>query len=391
MSVSPTTAPRTTLLRDRGRERAAPVTNVELFFDLVYVFAFTQLSELLYQQATWIGGAETAVIFVALWWSWHYTAWATGWIDPDRAPVAALLALLMVASLVMAATIMEAFSGRGEAFAVAYVSMQLLRSGFMVWVFGRRDTMGRNYAQLLAWSVASGAVWILGGELHDSHTRLLVWSAAAAIDLVAPLLGFRLPGAEATPMAAWSVAGGHLAERCQLLLMIAFGESFMRIGEAWAGRHGTFGSDCAFIIGFLLVVGLWSIYFLHHAEPGARSLERAQDQAAHLARSAYMYAHAAMVGAVVVVAVAIHRTIEAPHEQVHPVFSVLCTGGPALYLVGIALSKRLLGHRSQLWPLLGATALAAAAAATSFSDQLVQLIVVTAVAAALAAWAQRTV
>jgi low temperature requirement protein LtrA len=294
----------------------------------------------------------------------------------------------MVASLVMAASILGAFSARGEAFAVAYVVMQLLRSAFMVWVFGAREAMGRNYRQLLAWSAASGALWIVGGELHHPHTRLLVWAVAAAVDLLAPLLGFRLPGASATPMSAWTVAGGHLAERCQLLLMIAFGESFLRIGEAWAGRHGTFGSDAAFVVGFLLVVGLWSIYFLHHAQEGERSLEHADEDAAHLARSAYMYAHAAMVAGVVVVAVAVHRAIEAPHEQVGGAFAILCTGGPALYLLGIALSKRWLGHASHLWPLLGGIALAVAGAATAFSGQLVQLATVTVVAAALAAWAQ---
>ena len=136
---------------------------MELFFDLVYVFAFTQLSAHLYGDLSWQGGAETAVIFVALWWSWSYTSWATGWIDPERLPVVALLSVLMIASLVMASAIPDAFTSRGETFAVAYVAMQLLRSAFMVWAFGLRDTMGRNYAQLLAWSAISGVVWIVGG------------------------------------------------------------------------------------------------------------------------------------------------------------------------------------------------------------------------------------
>ena len=141
------------------------VTNMELFFDLVYVFAFTQLSELLYEHLTWPAAGETAVIFVALWWAWNYTAWATGWVDPERAPVVLLLSVLMIASLVMATAILEAFDGRGETFAIAYVVMQLLRSGFMVWVFGLREPMGRNYAQLFVWSAISGAIWIIGGTV----------------------------------------------------------------------------------------------------------------------------------------------------------------------------------------------------------------------------------
>jgi low temperature requirement protein LtrA len=362
---------------------------MELFFDLVYVFAFTQLSELLYEHLGWLGAAEVAVIFVALWWSWSYTAWATGWIDPDRIPVVVLLGVLMLASLVMAASILGAFGQRGEAFAIAYVAMQLRRGGFMVRVFGTRDPMGRNYLQLLGWSALSGVVWIVGGALHDPHTRLLVWVAAAAIDLLAPALGFRLPGAGARPMAGWSVAGGHLAERCQLLLMIAFGESFMRIGEAWVHRDGSTAADCAFVIGFIWVVCLWSVYFLHHAEPGAKAIERAGREAAQLARSAYMYAHAAMVAGVVVVAVAIHRAIEAPSEAASAGFATVCVAGPALLLVGLAFSKHWLGHgRGHRWPMLGVLALAAAGAGAAFGDQLIELAAVTVVSAAIAVRAQ---
>jgi low temperature requirement protein LtrA len=364
---------------------------MELFFDLVYVFAFTQLSELLYDHLGWLGAAEMAVIFVALWWSWSYTAWATGWIDPERIPVVALLGALMLLSLVMAASIVEGFAQRGEAFAVAYVAMQLLRGGFMVRAFGRRDPMGRNYLQLLGWSALSGVVWIVGGAIHNSHTRLLVWAAAAAIDLLAPALGFRLPGAPATPMTEWSVAGGHLAERCQLLLMIAFGESFMRIGEAWVHRDGSFGADCAFVIGFVWVVCLWSVYFLHHAEPGAEAIERAGEDAAQLARSAYMYAHAAMVAGVLVVAVAVHRAIEAPSAAAGAGFAAVCVGGPALLLLGLSFSKRWLGHGpGHRWPLVGMIALAAVGTAASFGDQLLELGAVTVVSAALAVAAQLT-
>jgi low temperature requirement protein LtrA len=362
---------------------------MELFFDLVYVFAFTQLSELLYGHLGWLGAAEVAVMFVALWWSWSYTAWATGWIDPERIPVVALLGLLMLVSLVMAASILEGFAQRGEPFALAYVAMQLLRGGFMVRAFSVRDPMGRNYLQLLGWSALSGVVWIVGGAIHDSHTRLLVWAAAAALDLLAPALGFRLPGAGATPMADWSVAGGHLAERCQLLLMIAFGESIMRIGEAWVHRDGSFAADCAFVIGFIWVVCLWSVYFLHHAEPGAQAIERAGDDAAQLARSAYLYAHAAMVAGVLVVAVAIHRVIDAPSEACGAGLAALCVCGPALLLVGLLFSKRHLGHGpGQRWPLIGVLALAAVGTGAAFGDQLLELGAVTAVSAAIAVRAQ---
>ena len=125
-----------TVLRERTADVAPPVTSMELFFDLVYVFAVTQLSQYLGAHLTARGAVQTLVLFLAVWWAWNYTAWATNWIDPERPLVALLMLVLMGISLVMSAAIPEAFGARGVTFAVAYVSIQLLRSGFMVAAFG---------------------------------------------------------------------------------------------------------------------------------------------------------------------------------------------------------------------------------------------------------------
>ncbi len=383
-----TPSTRERLLRDRSNGRPARVTNMELFFDLVWVFAFTQLSEFLYEHRSWQAGAETVVILVALWSAWNYTAWATGWIDPERAPVVLLLSILMFGSLVMASAIVEAFAGRGEAFAIAYVTTQLLRSGFMVWVFGTSAPMGRNYAQLLVWSLISGVIWIVGALVDDPQTRLLIWAVAAAVDLTAPLVGFRLPLARAGQMSEWMVAGGHLAERCQLLLLVAFGESFLRIGESFSHDRHTVAIDAAFLIGFVLVFALWTIYFLDHAGRVTEALEDAGAQAARLARSIYSYSHVVLIGAVIVIADVIHLTIERPHKPVDAGFAALCAGGPALYLIAVALSKHWLGLKRIPWLLVGTLAILAAGIATASGQRLTQLIAVTAVAVAVSIWSQ---
>ncbi len=372
-------------------EPASHVTSVELFFDLVYVFAFTQLSEVLYDQLSFTGALELAVLFVAVWSSWSYTAWATGWIDPERAPVVLLMMALVLASLVMAGSLLRAFTTDAETFARTYVAMQLVRNGCMVCAFGLRDQMGRNYVRVLAWSVIGGAVWIAGGEVHGTAARMAMWSGAAALELAAPVLAFRLPGVASVPMTAWKVAGGHLAERFQLLLTIAFGESFLRIGEAWVARSGgSAATGVAFTVGFVLVVALWGAYFLHHAEPAAAAIAQAGEQAAGLARSAFMYAHAAMVAGVVVLAVSIHLAIEAPSSVARAAFTAVCGGGPALFAVGLGLSKRWVGHGSSRLPLLGAALMATAAVATALlgDSRVVELSVVTVVAAGLAALVQ---
>jgi len=363
------------------------VTNMELLFDLVYVFAITQLSTQLEHGVTLRGLLQTAVLFQAVWWAWGYTAWATGWINPERKLVAALMAVLMVLSLLMASAIPDAFEHRGLAFAGTYLTMQILRSVFMVWAFGIKQTMGRNYAQLLAWSVIAGLFWIAGALIHDPDSRLAVWALAAVVDLSAPMHGFTLPGVGSRPMSDWSVAGGHLAERYQLVLMIAFGESVLRIGEGFAGSHWSARGDVAFVLGFAVTFALWSLYFLHHAPEGAETMETSEDAAA-MGRGAYAYAHEVMVGSVILLAVAVHMAIAHPDDGVGSGFAAVCLGAPALFLLGITLSKHWLGHDRPLPLVVGAALLALLGAVAAFSDRLAELAVAAAVSVVLAIWAQ---
>jgi low temperature requirement protein LtrA len=386
----------TPVLRERGEERDAHVTNMELFFDLVFVFAFVQLSTHLYDDLTWLGAAEAGAMFLALWWAWNYTAWATGWIDPEQTPVMLLMGVLMLLSLVMAATIPDAFvsggSDRGPAFALAYVALQLLRSGFMVWAFrSTGDTvMRRNYTQLLAWSAIAGAVWIAGAFVSaNPDVRVGIWLGAAVIDIGAPMHGFWLPGRGATPMSDWSLAGAHLAERCELLLMIAFGETVLRLGEAFTEAHEDPSVDIAFVLGFLTIFALWTIYFTHHAEHAAERIRRSEHEAARIGRSGYAYAHMLMVAGVVVLAVATHLAVQHPTAGVGWSFALVGVGGPALYLVGIAWSKVSLGHTRISAPLVGCVALALLALAVSPLDRMAELIAALLVAVVLAIMAAR--
>ncbi len=375
---------RSDVLRDRGEGRTVAVTNVELFFDLVYVFAIIQLSEHLYEHLSVQVALETLVMFLAVWWAWNYTAWATGWIDPQRRRVVALMAVLMVLSLIMSASILDAFStrdSRAETFALAYVALQLVRSGFMVWAFPAGDPMRRNYRHLLVWSAIAGVCWIAGGLVHGIDLRLVLWAVAAIVDLAAPMHGFWLPGAGHTPMRDWSLAGAHLAERCHLVLMIAFGESVLRLGESFADAHEGPSTVIAFLLGFVLAFALWALYFMFHAESGSEAIHNADDDAARIGRSGYAYAHALMVAGLIVVAVDIHRAIIAPAAASDAAFATACIAGPALYLAGIILFKHSIGQDAMTAPLIGIAALAALGTAASFSTQIVELIAATVVAA----------
>jgi low temperature requirement protein LtrA len=321
-------------------EEGVRVTNMELFFDLVYVFAITQLSDFLFDDAhrSAHGVLEALVLFVAVWWAWNYTAWATNWLDPDRTAGILLMIVLMVLSLVMAAAIPDAFGSRGAPFAIAYALLQVIRTGVVAWAFPAGDRMRRNNLRLLVWLVIGGAIWLVGAYLHGD-TRLEVWAAAAVVELLAPIHGFALPGVGSTPIEDWQLSGTHLAERYQLVLMIALGESVLRVGQTWSQtRHGSVAVDAAFVLGFITSAALWASYFTGTADRGATRI--AGEGGARTGRSAYAYAHAVMVAGVIVVAVAIHLAIYRPDHGADPFSVVVLLGGPALYLAGLGMFKR---------------------------------------------------
>jgi low temperature requirement protein LtrA len=323
---------RVAVLRDRESEPG--VTNMELFFDLVYVFAVTQLSHALLERLSVRGAVDTFVLFGAVWWAWNYTAWATNWIDPDRLAVRLLLVGLMLLSLVMSAAIPGAFGDHGYAFAGAYVAIQLLRSTFMVWAF-RGKVMGRNYAQLLTWSAIAGMAWI-AGAFTGQDTRLVLWVVALLIDYGAPLTGFALPLVGRTPMSDWSLSPGHLAERCQLVLLIALGESVLVTGEGFARLSHTTSTVVAFIVTFGLSVALWWLYFARHADAALARVADSDDPA-RLGRSGYAYAHAIMVSGVIVAAVGDELVLHHPRGGISIALALVVLGGVVLFIVGMVL------------------------------------------------------
>ena len=152
---------------------------MELFFDLVYVFAVTQLSHYLIDHQSLDGVLQALLLLAMVWLVWAYTTWVTNWLNPDRIPVRLMLLALALVSLVMSAAVPFAFAGRGLAVGCAYAIMQIGRSGFAVAGL-RGDRLQRNFQRILAWCVVSGALAVAGG-LAAGHTRELLWLAAVAL------------------------------------------------------------------------------------------------------------------------------------------------------------------------------------------------------------------
>ena len=201
--------PRGALFRALVPNQHSRVTAAELFFDLVFVFAVTQVSHTLLNHFTPLGAIQTTLLFLAVWWVWVFTAWITNWLDPEQTPVRLLLFCLMFAGLVLSTSIPHAFESRGLWFASAYVAMQVGRTAFwLVSVPPARVGVRWNAIRILSWLCVSAIFWILGG-LAYGETRLWLWVVALAIEYVAPIARFWIPRYGASTIEDWYVEGGH--------------------------------------------------------------------------------------------------------------------------------------------------------------------------------------
>ena len=148
--------------RDPGVEQRT--TTLELFYDLVFVFAITQVSHLLLAHLNWEGAGQAALVLLVVWWSWNYTTWVTNELDPESVAVRLLLIGLMLASLLMAIAIPEAFGDHGLMFAASYVAIQVGRHSFLTFAAAAPGTIARRRAgRILIWFVVAGVLWIAGG------------------------------------------------------------------------------------------------------------------------------------------------------------------------------------------------------------------------------------
>jgi low temperature requirement protein LtrA len=346
-------APRN-LMRDRsdGHQR---VTNVELFFDLVYVFAVTQLSHYLLDHRTAPGALQAALLLAMVWQLWAYTTWMTNWLDPVRIPVRLALLVLMLVSLVMSAALPRAFGDSGLLVGLAYAVMQVGRSLFTVWAL-RGQPLARNYLRILAWCCVSGALAVAGGLAAPVLPRAVCWLAAVAVDAGGAATGFWTPWLGRSTTAEWDIEGGHFAERCQAFLLIALGESIVVIGATLAGLLGPLSAPhadrapvvAAFLVAFAGSVGLWWLYFDRSAGDAARLIAESADPG-RLGRSAYHYIHPIMVAGIIVVAAGDERVLAGPDVVGAADTSWLILGGAGLYLAG-HLAFKLTVWRRLSWP-----------------------------------------
>src|ERR1700682_2778099 len=376
---------RGTLFRPFVPNQHSRVTYAELFFDLVFVFAVTQISHTLLGNFTPLGALQTTLLFLGVWWVWVYTSWITNWLNPEQTPVRVLLFALMLGGLVLSTSIPKAFESRGLWFASAYAAMQVGKTVCLWLSTPRIRTSARlNAMRITAWLSVSAIFWIAGG-FAQGHARLVLWALALAIEYTSPAVRFWIPKCGASSVADWYVEGGHIAERCAGFIIIALGESIVVTGATFADLAWTTETVAAFVSAFIGALAMWWIYFHKGAEAGAEQISRSSEPG-RLARLAYTYLHMPIVAGIIVSAVADELVLKHPdgHSDLRTVLSAI--GGPVFFLAGTILFKHVMRGWLQLSHIAGIVALGGLAWFASGLSPLMLSILPTTIMIIVAAW-----
>ncbi|HEY2212800.1 MAG TPA: low temperature requirement protein A [Bradyrhizobium sp.] len=373
------------LFRQYVPHQRSRVTYAELFFDLVFVFAVTQISHTLLGHFTPLGALQTTLLFLAVWWVWVYTSWVTNWLNPELTPVRVLLFLMMLGGLVLSTSIPKAFESRGLWFAIAYAAMQVGRTTFLLASVPRAQLSIRmNAIRILVWLSISALFWIAGG-IAEGHLRLLLWAVALGIEYISAAVRFWIPKYGASSIEDWAVEGGHMAERCAGFIIIALGESIVVTGATFADLAWTAEIVSAFASAFIGSLAMWWIYFHRGAEAGSELISKSSEPG-RVARLAYTYLHMPIVAGIILSAVADELVLQHPagHSDLNTVLSAI--GGPLLFLLGTILFKHTIRGWLQLSHGVGIVALGILAWFAGELSPLMLSILTTAIMIMVAAW-----
>ncbi|MFG1872683.1 low temperature requirement protein A [Micromonospora arborensis] len=318
-------------------------TFLELFFDLVFVFALTRISARAFEDLTrepgrehgWgtvTGSGKTLLLLLALWAVWQGTAWTTSRYDPYRLALQVVVIIALVGSMVMGVAIPRAFSSTGMMFAVAYVVTQVSRPLILAVGLGPHPYRRLKVRMAVVFAV-SGVLWIVGATL-PTDGQVSLWTAALLLEYGAARFGWPVPGLGRSTVSKWEIAGEHLAERYQQFFLVALGETILVAGFAYSAEPYQSGHAWAFGLAVATSIMLWRIYVQRAGQILGEAVVKARHPA-NIGRSA-ADTHLVMVVGLSATAIGYELIIEHPLAQIPGPWLVMVLGGPALFLLGRA-------------------------------------------------------
>ena len=310
-------------MSEQPAEREQRVTPLELFFDLVFVFAFTQVTTVLSDNPTWSGLGHGLLILATLWWAWAAYAWLTNTVDPGVGAVWGAMLVAMAAMFVAALAVPDAFGPHGVMFGVAFLIVNVMHlTLYALAAHGDRDLLAA-ILRTAPWALA-GAALIIAAGFVQGELKPTLWLAALAVGFFGPLVG---------GMGGWRVQPAHFIERHGLIVIIAIGESLIAIGLGERDSGLSTGVIVAAVLGFAVTTSFWLAYFDFFPIRAEQMLtDRSGVERIALARDVYTYLHLPMVAGIVLFAFAMKTTLGNIGDELDTIPALALCGGPALYL-----------------------------------------------------------
>jgi low temperature requirement protein LtrA len=319
---------------------------IELFFDLVFVFAFTQVTALVLEDTSAQGFARAALVFALIWWAWSAYAWLTDAIDVENTPTRLFIFGAMLGAFFMALAVPSAYTDEAAWFAVSYFVVRVLQVALYLWGVRRSPVQLAAVARLAPWFLIAPTIALVGGFVDDP-ARTTLWIVSLAIDVVGTLFAGR-------SSAGFQVAASHFAERFALIVIIALGESIVAVGLAADALTENAAYALAVTVSLAGAAAAWWAYFDFVQIAAERALAGAGEATrGPLARDAYTFFHYPIVLGIVFLAVAAKKTLAAPSEPLSGSGRAALALGMALFVLGFVLI-RLRVIRRVAWERIGA-------------------------------------
>jgi low temperature requirement protein LtrA len=316
---------------EQAIEHEHRITPLELFFDLVFVFAFTQVTTVISEDTTWAGVGRGLLILAALWWAWASYGWLTNTVDAGEDEVLATVLVAMAAMFVAALAVPEAFGRHGVVFGVAFLIVAVMHLALYALSARSEPELFVAILRIVPASLLGASLILAAGFVDDQTAKAVIWIVALAVGFLGPFFG---------GVGGWRLAPAHFVERHGLIVIIAIGESLIAIGLGARSTDLSIRVITAALLGLVVATSLWLAYFDFFPIRAQQLLaERHGAERIALARDAYSYLHLPMVAGIVLFAFAMKVTLAHVERELDTIPAFALCAGPALYLLAFVLLR----------------------------------------------------